>query len=396
LIFVSKAATIRDGARLGNWLYGVACRVAERARASTRRRHAREVAGAAEAGVAPEQTPEGERHELAAVLDEELSRLPDKYRAPLVLCNLQGETYEEAARRLKWPIGTVRSRMARARELMRLRLVRRGFAPVAGALTTALNPAATRAAMPSALAEATAAAARVAGARALNAGVVPASVLDLTRGVFRTMIFTKLRTAGVAALAIVSTTAGAGLLARQVVALAATAEQDDGKARSRARVAGGAVDRDRASTPTAEVPGRVEAELVEGVESLRPEVELLTIEVETLKSLIAAMSNEMLSKSTRATAQTVQSQIDQMHKKLAELREVYLARSKELGLKRRELEELQRRIETRRVERLPANPRETPTTPGISRALEERLSAMDQKLEQILSALKGREGERGR
>lgn len=191
LVLVRKAATIRDGARLGNWLYGVACRVSARAR--VRRLRRREVTGEVEA-VETRHAGDGERRELARVLDEELGRLPEKYRAPLVLCYLQGQTYEETARRLQWPVGTVRSRTARGRELMRSRLTRRGITLPGGLLAATLASAATEAAVPQALSGATVAvAARVAAGRGVTAGVVSASVRDLTRGVLRAMLLTKVR-----------------------------------------------------------------------------------------------------------------------------------------------------------------------------------------------------------
>ena len=77
--------------------------------------------------------------ELGRVLHEEIDRLPERYRAPLVLCDLEGRTHEQAARHLGWPVGTVKSRQARGRERLRDRLRRRGLAPNAGLLATALQ-----------------------------------------------------------------------------------------------------------------------------------------------------------------------------------------------------------------------------------------------------------------
>ena len=210
LILVRKAGTIRDGDRLGNWLYGVAYRVSVRARA--RRRHSREVAGVEEIAVIPQITRESERVELEAVLDEELSRLPEKYRAPLVLCNLQGETYEEAARRLKCPVGTIRSRTAKAREMLRCRLVRRGFTPSAGALAVAFAPSSTKAAIPPALLRAAVAGSRVLTAKTVTAGVVSASVGGLTREVLRAMLLTKLQWAAGTMAVIAGIVTGAGVV----------------------------------------------------------------------------------------------------------------------------------------------------------------------------------------
>jgi RNA polymerase sigma factor (sigma-70 family) len=128
LILVRRAGAIRDGRLLGRWLHGVAHRVAVRshARAARRYTHERPVTGDFEAvGHSPPQIA-GER-ELSAVLDEELARLPGALRSPMVLCYLEGLTHDEAASRLGWPVGTVRSRMARARDLLHRRLSRRGI-----------------------------------------------------------------------------------------------------------------------------------------------------------------------------------------------------------------------------------------------------------------------------
>ena len=107
LILVKKARSIRDGDRLGPWLYGVAYKVASRARAQSWHRLRRERSHAEEAAVV--MPLESERNEWNALLDEELNRLPEKYRAPIVLCHLEGQTHDEAAARLRCPVGTVRS-----------------------------------------------------------------------------------------------------------------------------------------------------------------------------------------------------------------------------------------------------------------------------------------------
>ena len=132
LVLVRKAHSLRRRDLLGNWLYGVAHRVAVRARANAARRRTRERSGAEAAAGKPPR--DGDWRDLRPVLDEEIARLPEKYRAPVVLCFLEGQTHEEAARQLRWPLGTVKSRLARARARLQGRLTRRGLAPSAGLL----------------------------------------------------------------------------------------------------------------------------------------------------------------------------------------------------------------------------------------------------------------------
>src|SRR5262249_4910796 len=126
LVLIRDAAAIRDPECLGRWLYEVASRVALRAKARVARRHSLERQVAAMVPEGPEADPG--RSELRPVLHEELRRLPEKYRAPLVLCYLEGNTYEEAARRLHCPLGTLKARLVRGREILRGRLSRRGLA----------------------------------------------------------------------------------------------------------------------------------------------------------------------------------------------------------------------------------------------------------------------------
>jgi RNA polymerase sigma factor (sigma-70 family) len=131
LVLARKAASIRVGTTVAPWLHGVARRVAARARVRAASRRAREERTlqsvlAQGTGSQPTETPHAQDWDA---LHEEVDRLPEKYRTPVVLCYLQGQTYEEAARRIGCPVGTVRVRLSRARDRLRNRLTRRGFGP---------------------------------------------------------------------------------------------------------------------------------------------------------------------------------------------------------------------------------------------------------------------------
>ena len=120
LVLVRKARTIARPDLLGNWLYGVAYRIARKARAQKAKRAQQKQPLAAM--TSPDPTVEAALHELQAQLDKELEKLPTKYRAPLVLCYLEGMSNREAAQRLGWPIGSISHRLARGREILRQRL----------------------------------------------------------------------------------------------------------------------------------------------------------------------------------------------------------------------------------------------------------------------------------
>jgi RNA polymerase sigma-70 factor (ECF subfamily) len=221
LVLARRAGSIRDPALLGNWLYGVASRIARKARAAVRKRQMHEKPSPLLPSlVAPAVAADPD---LGPVLDEELSRLPEKYRAAVVLCYLQGKTNEEAARLLRWPTGTVKGRLARARDLLRDRLVRRGLQASALLLATCLAEAQARAAsVPPGLAEAaTRAGVSFAGGSGVAGGASPAAVrlaeaaLQSLRGARRVAVSLVLL------LAILTTlfgtaTAGAALLGRHV------------------------------------------------------------------------------------------------------------------------------------------------------------------------------------
>lgn len=133
LILAQRAGTIRRRESVGSWLHGVAVRVARVARAAAARRRAHEQRAAALISTT-HASSSFDLTDLGPALHEELERIPKQYRAPLVLCYLEGLTHEQAAEHLRWPVGTVRSRLARGRERLRGRLVRRGLAPSVGAL----------------------------------------------------------------------------------------------------------------------------------------------------------------------------------------------------------------------------------------------------------------------
>jgi RNA polymerase sigma factor (sigma-70 family) len=152
LVLVKKAWAIRDRDLLANWLYGVAQRVSKKAKAQAERRRVVE-RDAAERTAWTTHGPQ-DQSDLRSIIDEEVRRLPERYRVPLVLCHLEGLTHHEVARRLGCPVGTIESRLSRARERLRSGLSRRGVAPASTALAAVLAPSVASAA-PAHLIEAT-------------------------------------------------------------------------------------------------------------------------------------------------------------------------------------------------------------------------------------------------
>jgi RNA polymerase sigma factor (sigma-70 family) len=192
LVLARKAASVSPREMVGNWLYGVAHTTAVRARAANAKRRLREkqVAEMPEPQAAGEH-PQDELHQL---LDEELARLPDKYRAAVVLCDLEGRPRKEVARRLHVPEGTLSSRLTTARRMLAKRLARLGLAISGGALAAAVAPEAAAARVPGILMRSTVQAAALAAAGQPTAGLVSAPVATLTEGVLKTMFLAKLKT----------------------------------------------------------------------------------------------------------------------------------------------------------------------------------------------------------
>ncbi len=227
LVLVCKASSIRVDGSLGPWLYRVASRTSARARANRRRRREREVS--------PEEHPEPsviddpDRAEIPRVVQEEMVRLPERLRAPLVLCYLEGMTHELAARELRCPVGTVRSRLARARALLQQRITRRGLGIPAAALAAMLESSSRAAVVPPHLPRSLIklATRSAPGSASIGGGVgMSASVAALLEGVLIVMRVKKL-----ASLAAVLVAVGATLAAVVgVSAWPASGQTSDGPA----------------------------------------------------------------------------------------------------------------------------------------------------------------------
>lgn len=184
LILARKASSVRPAEMLPNWLHGVARRAAARVGVVASRRDGREKP----LPDLPDPVANPLDIDLPALLDRELGRLPEKYRAPVILCDLEGKTHREAAEQLGWPIGTVSGRLSRARVLLARRMTKHGYGASTGAAVLLLSQA---------TAPAASAIPRVAAASSL-----PAEIISLAQGVMKAMLMSKLKAASVALAAI--------------------------------------------------------------------------------------------------------------------------------------------------------------------------------------------------
>jgi RNA polymerase sigma factor (sigma-70 family) len=192
LVLVRSVASIASPELLANWLYGVAHQTAIKARATVAKRKTRErqVTEMPE----PAEVEQNLWNDLQPLLDQELSRLPDKYRAVIVLCDLEGKTRKEVARQLGCAEGTVASRLARARTMLAKRLARHGVDLSGGALAEVLSQQLASAGVPSSVVSSTIQAASLFAA-GQAAGVISVTVAALAEGVLKPMLFSKLKTA---------------------------------------------------------------------------------------------------------------------------------------------------------------------------------------------------------
>ncbi|HEV3258521.1 MAG TPA: RNA polymerase sigma factor, partial [Gemmataceae bacterium] len=243
LVLLRKARSIRKRPSLASWLYGVAYRTASRARAAA----ARSAPCPSETGSRSADDPclTAAWRELCLVLDAELQGLPERYRAPLVLCYLQDRTRDQAARHLGWSLRTFDRRLGQARELLRARLTRRGLTLSAAFLATGLATEAAGAAVPALLVSSTLKTAMVFA----GSGAVSAKVAALAKGAVEGMAAAKLKVVTALLLAASVIMAGVGLAAHQAL----PAKEPE------AKQAGGAAPRTtRQTQPSAKQPARTD------------------------------------------------------------------------------------------------------------------------------------------
>jgi RNA polymerase sigma factor (sigma-70 family) len=192
LVLVRKATSVRPREMVGNWLYGVAHQTALKSRATTAKSRMRE--RQVQAMPEPEAVQRHRQDDLENLLDHELSRLPDKYRIAIVLCDLEGRPRKEAARHLKIREGTLSSRLTAARKMLAKRLSRHGWAVTGGSLAALVSPSAGSAGVPTAVLSATIKTATSVVAGQIATSVIPAPVAALTERVLKTMLLHKLKT----------------------------------------------------------------------------------------------------------------------------------------------------------------------------------------------------------
>jgi RNA polymerase sigma factor (sigma-70 family) len=226
LALVRKAQTVSHGEAIGGWLHQVAYRMALRLRMARARRAGLEQPGVEQVAAAPGTEPGAA--ELRRVLDEEIDRLPARQRHAFVLCCLEGRTGEEAARLLGCRPGTVSSRLTRAREQLRSRLLRRGLAPATGALAVGMGVDALATPVPPDLVGTTLRSA---------VGAPTAVIVSHVEGVLRAMFINKLKRAAFAIITVGVLIAG-GVLARHALQAQPPGQQAPPAPAAQGKVAG--------------------------------------------------------------------------------------------------------------------------------------------------------------
>jgi RNA polymerase sigma factor (sigma-70 family) len=224
LVLVKRGHSIRKRDVLGTWLHGVARRVAVRARTSQRRRRLQQIHAVDALRIAGPEPQRIEADELRAIIDDELGRLSQRYRAALVLCDLEGKTHEQAAEQLRCPVGTIKSRLARGRERLRSGLVRRGLAPSAGLLAMAIGDRMAHAVPAELLSRTLTAALHVAAGKAPPAGALSAGATKLAKSAISSMTISKLFAPATALLVGTAVAIGGWMAVSRAPAVAAKTE----------------------------------------------------------------------------------------------------------------------------------------------------------------------------
>jgi RNA polymerase sigma factor (sigma-70 family) len=224
LVLARKASLVRPRERLANWLHGVALRTAMKAKTITAKRKGREKRLTEMREL--EATQQEEWRDLQTLLDQELNGLPQNYRLPILLCDLEGKSIKQATQQLGWPQGTLAGRLARGRKLLAKRLANRGVVLSAGSLAAVVSQNVASAGVPTSLVSFTVkAASLVAAGQMAVAGVVPVKVAALMEGAMKAMLITKLKTVTVALLVVAAVGIGGGVLSRSTTAAAETADE---------------------------------------------------------------------------------------------------------------------------------------------------------------------------
>jgi RNA polymerase sigma factor (sigma-70 family) len=262
VVLARKGRRIAERQTIGGWLHGVAYHVA----LDVRRRGARRRAKEQQVEIMPQPLimPGEDQSELLAVLDRELARLPEKYRLPVVLCELEGRSRKEAARQLDLPEGTLSSRLATARKMLAKRMAGLGAA-VTGASLTAL--------FASELGAGCVHGPLVASTVRAAGGVVSAGVVALAEGVLKAMLLTKIKGAALGLLLVAAAGVGTvGLTYRTATAQTGPGPQTAAEAQEWAN-------RPR-TTAKAEK---------DDLESLRLEVEALRVSLQATRERVKAL-----------------------------------------------------------------------------------------------------------
>ncbi len=255
LVLARKAGSVRTGDALGGWLHRVAYRIAVQARGEVKRRCR------IESEIAVMEISDTTRPsidvDLRSIVHEEIERLPERERQPVVLCDLEGLTYEQAAVRLQWTVPVLCYRLAKARKRLRNRLTRCGVAPTALAVVMASTCEPATAAVPASWVRTAVAAA--------TGGPTSTAVAALTHTMIRGMLMTQLKIASVAVLA-ATALASAGVVAwgggwqespRPAPGARAVAAEPPAAAPEPPDVAKGSIVPETESGKTIEVRGRV-------------------------------------------------------------------------------------------------------------------------------------------